>query len=251
MFLHADTVVGNFTSTRFGIDHNKRIARIRRTVEAKHLSRHSRTSRLQLLAAFVGKCTDFTPLRAGNNNVTTLQSTALDENSCDRTTALIELALYNDAVSVTVRVRLKLKDFRLKRDRLSQLVQTHFLFRRDFDCLNFTAHSFDLNVVLKKLCQHLVRIGIRLVDLVDRNDNRHASSFCVADRLFRLRHHAIVGCNNDNTDVCNIGAACTHSGERRVARSIEEGDLVAGFQLNLVGTNVLRNAAGLTRHNIS
>ena len=49
----------------------------------------------------------------------------------------------------------------------------------------------------------LDRFGIRtrLVDLVDRDDDRHVGGARVIDRFLRLRHHTVVGGDDENDDV--------------------------------------------------
>ena len=44
----------------------------------------------------------------------------------------------------------------------------------------------------------------------------------VADRLFGLRHDAVVGRDDQHRDVGHVGTAGTHFGERFVARRIDE-----------------------------
>ena len=89
-----------------------------------------------------------------------------------------------------------------------------------------------------------------LVDLVDRYDDRRVGRLRVLDRLDRLRHHAIIRGHHKDDDVGGVGAAGAHGREGRVARRVEEGDLLAGLELNLIGADVLRDAAGLTRHDV-
>ena len=60
----------------------------------------------------------------------------------------------------------------------------------------------------------------------------------------RLRHHAVVGRDDEDGDVRHLRAAGAHRGERFVARRVEERDLPA-VDLGLVGADVLRDAAGL------
>jgi hypothetical protein len=84
-----------------------------------------------------------------------------------------------------------------------------------------------------------------LVDLVDRNDHRHAGGLGVVDRLHRLRLQPVVRGHDQHDDVRHIGAAGAHLGERFVARRIEEGDLRLVGQAHLIGADMLRDAAGL------
>ena len=92
----------------------------------------------------------------------------------------------------------------------------------------------------------LVRIRVRQVDLVDRDDDRHLGRPRVGDGLLRLRHHAVVGCDDEDGDVGDLRAAGAHGGERLVARRVEEGDLPA-VVVDLVGADVLGDAARLGR----
>ena len=82
------------------------------------------------------------------------------------------------------------------------------------------------------------------IDLVDGDHDRHVGGARVRDRLERLRHHAVVGGDDQHRDVGDLGAAGTHGGERLVARCVEERQLPA-VDLGLVGADVLRDPAGL------
>ena len=66
------------------------------------------------------------------------------------------------------------------------------------------------------------------------------------DRLFGLRHDAVVSRHHQNHDVGCLSATGTHGGKRLVARGVEERDHAArGF--HVVGANVLGNATGFAR----
>ena len=67
--------------------------------------------------------------------------------------------------------------------------------------------------------------GVRLVDLVDRHDDRHVRRLRVVDRFARLRHDAVVGRDDEHDDVGHLRAAGAHQGERFVARRVEEHDV--------------------------
>ena len=67
-----------------------------------------------------------------------------------------------------------------------------------------------------------VGIGVGLVDLVDGEDYWNACCRRVVDGLDGLRHDAVVGGDDDDTDVGDLGAAGTHGGEGFVARGVEE-----------------------------
>ena len=97
----------------------------------------------------------------------------------------------------------------------------------------------------------LLRVGLGLVDLVDGDDDRHLGGAGVIDGLDGLGHDAVVGCNDDDDDVGDLGSAGTHAGEGFVAGGVEEDDLateggrVGLGDFDLVGADVLGDASGL------
>jgi hypothetical protein len=90
----------------------------------------------------------------------------------------------------------------------------------------------------------LTRFG-RTIHLVDRDDDRDLGGLGVIDGLDGLFHDAVVGGHHQDHDVGHGGPARAHFGERRMARRIDEGDLVAGVQRDLIGADVLGDATGL------
>ena len=104
--------------------------------------------------------------------------------------------------------------------------------------------------MLQQVRAHTVGIGLRFVDFVDRNDDRHAGGLGVVQRFDGLRHHAVVGRDDQNDDVRHLGAALAHRSEGFVARRIDERDLVARGRQHLISADVLRNTASFARDDI-
>ncbi|RUP45886.1 hypothetical protein BC936DRAFT_147622 [Jimgerdemannia flammicorona] len=89
------------------------------------------------------------------------------------------------------------------------------------------AKLFELNAVLQQAFLGFAWVGVVLVALVDGHDDRHVGGLGVLNRFNRLRHHAVVGCNDEDDDISNIGAAGAHGREGGVTWSIKEGDAFA------------------------
>ena len=125
------------------------------------------------------------------------------------------------------------------------------LLRRDIDEDGRAAPGFRHQPAIAELLLHAIRLRLRLVDLVDRHNDRHVGRLGVVDCFERLRHHAVVRRDHDDDDIRDLRAACTHAGEGLVTRGIEEDDLAAECRrvllgdADLVGTDVLRDATGL------
>ena len=181
----------------------------------------------------------------GDEDVADPQRAALDEHGRERAAALVEPGLDHRAFGGAVGIGLQLEQFGLERDRLEQFVEAGLLERGDLDVLHLAGHLLDHHLVLEQLLADLLGIGAGLVDLVDRHDHRHAGRLGVVDRLDRLRHQPVVGRHHQDDDVGDVGAARAHLGERLVARRVEEGDLRLVRQRDLIGADMLGDAAGL------
>ena len=112
----------------------------------------------------------------------------------------------------------------------SSVVDAGALLGRDLGGEHVAAELLEHDAVLQQVLLDLLRVGRGQVDLVDRDDHRHAGVLGVADRLDRLRHDLVVGRDDEDDDVGHLGAAGAHGGERLVARRVEEGDRLAARQ---------------------
>ena len=68
-------------------------------------------------------------------------------------------------------------------------------------------HSSGTSPCSVSSCLDAVGIGVGLVDLVDGHDNGNACGLGVVDGLNRLRHDAVVGGDDQNGNVRDVGAA--------------------------------------------
>ena len=103
--------------------------------------------------------------------------------------------------------------------------------------------------MLGELGQDAIRVGARLIHLVDGHHDGDLGGLGVVDGFDGLRHDAVVG--GDHQD-CNVGTHCAagaHRGEGRVARGVQEGDRIA-VDADRIGADVLGDAAGLARDHV-
>jgi hypothetical protein len=107
-----------------------------------------------------------------------------------------------------------------------------------------SSSAFRDETEIGELLFHAFGVGVGLVNLVDRHEDRHAGGLGVVDRLARLRHDAVVGRDHQDDDVGHARAAGAHHRERLVAGRVEEDD-VAVVDLDGVRPDVLRDAARL------
>ena len=178
-----------------------------------------------MIAGIVDQSADAAGFGAGDDEIADTQGAALDQHGCDRAAAAIELGFDHRAFGGPARIGLQIENFSLQADGFEQLVEIGLLCGRYFDVEHVTAERFDLNFVLQQFGAHALRLGVRLVDLVDGDDHRHFRRLGMLDRFDRLRHDAVIGRDHQHDQIGHLGAARAHGGEGRVAGRIDEGDL--------------------------
>ena len=232
------------------LDHGDSIARLRRARESEHLDRRRWLSRLQGLALVVDERPDAAPMRSGDDQCADLESAPLHQDRRHGSAAAIEPRLDDRALRAAVGVGHEIEQFGLQRDRLEQPVEIGALGRRHFNREGIAAKRLDLHVVLQELLHHPLGIGFGLVDLVDGDDDWSLRRLGVANRLDRLRHDAVIRSHHQHDDVGHLRSSRAHRGEGRVAGGVDEGDGLATGRNDLVGADMLRDAAGFARDHI-
>ena len=86
----------------------------------------------------------------------------------------------------------------------SSCVDVRALLGRDVDEHRLAAVLLGHQAVLGELPRDLRRVGAFLVDLVDRDHDRHVGRLRVVERLDRLRLHAVVGRDHEHRDVGDL-----------------------------------------------
>ena len=242
---------GDLARPAFVFHHHERLAGRRHAGQAEDFHRRRRAGLLHRPALVVQHRAHAAPFGAGHDDVALLQRALLHQHGRHRATAAVEPAFDHRAFGGAVRVGAQVEDFGLQQDRFLQLVEAGLLqsprpprpaSRRPFPRRRSRGCSSSWRTRFG--------IGVRLVHLVDGDDDRRVGRLGVADRLDGLRHHAVIGGHHQHHDVGHRGAARAHGGERLVARRVDEGDLLAGRQRHLIGADMLGDAAGLAGRHI-
>ena len=230
--------------------HDKEVvAGFRHAVHAEDLDRDRRFRTLHLAAVFIVHRTDAAPALAGQDAVTDMEGTVLDKDAHDRASAFIQLGFDDDAVCFAVRIGLELLHFSDEEDVFQKIIEPDLLLRGDRCHDDIAAPVFSEQAFFGELFLDAVRVGARFIDLVDRDHDRYTGILRVMDRFDGLRHDAVIGCYDEDSDIGQLRAAGAHRGKGFMARGIEEGDLVI-FITDLVCTDALGDAAGFVERDI-
>ena len=172
-------------------------------------------------AVLVEHRADPAPAAAGDDRVADAQRAALDERGDDRAAARVEVRLEHERPRRRLRVGASAASSTSATSRIDveQLVDADARGRGDVDDDRVAAPLLGHELLLDELLADARRVGVLAVDLGDRDDDRHLGRRGVADRLDRLRHHAVVGRDHEDRDVGGLRAARAHRGERLVARA--------------------------------
>ncbi len=230
-------------------DDDDAVARGRHFLQPHDLDRRRGPRAVEPLAAVVEHRLHFAVGLADDDGVARAQRARLDEDGGHGAPAGVELGLDDDADGVAAGVRLQLHHFGRHEHRVEQRFEAVARLRGDEDGLHIAAVVLDDDAVLGELLLHAVGVGVGHVDLVDGDDDRHAGGADVVDRLRGLRHDAVVGGDDEDGDVGDLGAAGTHRREGFVARRVDEGDELAAH-VDLVRADVLGDAAGFARGDV-
>ena len=173
-----------------------------------------------------------------------MQRAVLYQNGCDRAAALVELGLDDRTLGLTVGVCLEVRDFGGQQDHFEQVFNALAILCRDVADDGVAAPLLGHELILGQLLEHALGVCARLIDLIDRDNDRHLGRLGVVDGLDGLGHDAVVGCHNQDGDIGDLRAAGTHGCEGRMAGGVQEGDLLVA-DLHAVCADVLGDAAGL------
>ena len=204
--------------------------------------RRGRTGGLDRLAAVVLDRTNLAVAFARQDHLALLEAAVLDQKVRDDAAALL-----NSASRTTPEAApwaWLLRSGSPSRKTRSSSSSAFALERRHAHHRRRTTPVLEDELERGELVHHLVGVCLGLVALVERNHDR-AGGARVVDCLFGLRLHAVVGRDHQDRDIDGRRTAGPHRGERRVTGRVDHRDLVPGRGLDLVRTDVLRDAAGL------
>jgi len=135
--------------------------------------------------------------------------------------------------------------FRDDENEFQKLVHARSCFCRDRGPRHIASELFKVHALLKDSRLRALHIGIRLVYLIDCNDEGDSGFFDARQGLKGLRLHAVVGGDDKDGDVGDVGATSTNGGESGMPRGVDERDALfcaSSVTLDLIGGDVLGNA---------
>jgi len=236
---------GNFAGFALRFHYLNTVAGLRGTGQAKHLHGRGRRRGFHFLAAVVRHGLHPAKVRAGKDDIAHVQGTGLHQHGGHVAAAFVERGFDNGTDGIAVGVGLQVEQFGFEQNLLQQVLNTNARFGRNLLALVLTTPLFHQNINLGKLLTDFFGVGRRFVNLVEGDDNRHPSRLRVVDGFLGLGHHRVIGRHHDNGDVRHLRTTGTHGRKGFVTRRVEEGNGLARFGAHLVGTDVLRDTAGL------
>ena len=187
--------------------------------------------------------------RTADDDVADFHRAVLDQQLSHHAAIFVHLALQAGAIGRAARVGLVIVQFGDRQQRFQQIVDALAGQCTALHQFRFAAPFARQQFVGRQLLHDTVDIDAGQIDLVERHDDRYAGRTGMADRFFRLRHHAVIGGHDQHCDVGDVGAAGPHLGKRFVARGIDERDRPAVL-FDAIGSDVLRDAAALAADDV-
>jgi hypothetical protein len=152
----------------------------------------------------------------------------------------------NSVNDIKVGISLQIQHFSFQQYFFQQIVYTCTFLCRNILRLILTTPLFHQEVHGSQFFLNLIRIGVRLIHLINSKYDRHTGSHSMINRLFGLRHHIIIGSYNNNSNIRHFRTTGTHGGKCLVTRSIQECNMTSVFQFHIVSTDMLGDTTCLT-----
>src|SRR5271165_1039935 len=235
------------------VDHREGFARGGNDIDTGDLDRGGWSGLLDRDAPIVEEGANPPIAVAAEEDVTYAQGSVLDQDCRDDTTALGERGLQAGSAGGTAGVGLELVQLGNRLERGQQVGDSLTGHRRSLDDLNIAAPLDGMKALLRELAVNLVdigrRVGVGQIDLVQGDHDRDLGRLGMGDGLDGLGHGSVIGGHDQDHDVGHVGSPSAHGREGFVARGVNERDRLA-VVLDLVGADVLGDAAALALHNI-
>src|SRR3990172_2160331 len=189
--LQALALLGDFAGLA-GLGHDgETVTRLRDALEPEHLDRHGRTGLLNPAPALIEHGAHPAGQAAADEILSRLQRAALHQHRRARALAGIEHAFDHGPVSRSRGGGAFVEQIGPQQDLLEQLVDPRPGLGRDRGRHGVAAELVQHDSMLEQVLFHLLRVGRGEVDLVDRDDQRHAGVLGVRDGLHGLWHHLV------------------------------------------------------------
>jgi hypothetical protein len=196
-----------------------------------------------LFSAIVQHGAHFAEDRAADEIVAHMQGPVADQHGGHRPAAAIQLGLQHIPHGRACGIGFQILQIGHEQDHLQQQIQVDPHLGGNGHHHGIAAPILRQQAAIGELLLDALRLGIRLVDLVNGDDDGDLGCAGVVDGFQGLRHHAVVGRHHQHHDIGDFGAAGAHAGERFVAWSIDE-DHFASVFFNVVCADVLGDSAG-------
>ena len=202
---------------------------------------------LTRLAAIVQKRFHFAAVIATNKGIANFQRPHLHDNGGSGTSPRFHLRFDHGPARRGSRRCFEFHYFGLQGHHLEQVVDSRTLRCGDGTNNRFAAPVLRRESLVLELFLHPIDICSRKIDLVERDHDLYMrSGLGVIDGFNRLRHDAVVGCDDEHDNVGHIGSPGAHRGEGGVARCVDESNF-RSIAIDAIGPDMLRDPASLPR----
>ena len=220
------TFVGNVTSLLFRINHMESITCRRSTVQPQNQYRFGRTGLLDALVTFIKHSFHLTITSTSQDYIAHFQRTVCHQHSSHITASLVQRRFNDRTGCLAVGISLQIQHFSFQQYFFQQIMYTCTFLCRNILRLILTTPLFHQEVHGSQFFLNLIRIGVRLIHLINSKYDRHTGSHSMINRHFRTTG--------------------THSGKCLVTRSIQECNMTSVFQFHIVSTDMLGDTPCLT-----
>src|SRR5690554_1351382 len=186
----------DFPGLSLFVENDELVAHFGRTVEANNQRRLRGAYFVYTVVALVKHGANTPAVDTRDERVTDPERAILYQYGCHVSTSLFETAFDDDTRCLPLEIASQLEQIGLEEHLIQKVTYSFTRLGRDKARLDLSAILLDEHVVVGELLHNPLRIGFGLIDLVDRDHNRHVGGLCVIYGLNGLRHHGVVSGNH-------------------------------------------------------
>ena len=221
-----------------GVHHLEGVSGGGNLLEAADLDGRHHLRLLEAFALVVEEGTNPSGGASGDEGVPEGENPLLNQDRGDGTPLGVELGLQNRSLGGNPGVALEFVNLCDQEDHVQEVLYADAFLRGDGHTDGVPAVLLDDDPVLDELLFDLEKVDVRLVDLVDGDDDGNAGGLGVVDGLDGLRLDPVVGGDDQDDQVGDVGAPEPELRERFVTGGVDEDDGLV-LEEDLGGSDVL------------
>lgn len=204
----------------------EKVERMRSEMKEEDLKRNWRKRLIKMIEKVIEEGEKEKKLNERKKNIEGMKSEIMDEKGGKRKKKEIEMGLDEKKLRGKVRIGIKIENLGMKKKGIEKIVKIDIVIGRKLEVEKLKENRLKEELVMKKWGEKIMRVGRRIVDIVDRKDDRKKGWIGVIDGLNSMRNEDVIRRKKKNGNIGWMWEKGKNWSKGGVERSIDEGDIM-------------------------